>query len=122
MTFCLNFLLECCEFEAEDEHTIDNFLLAALDAYEREYATAPAQPIEQPHLQSAFTSPTPITNRHLQTFRCMLLCQKKILSKHKWKVSPKKLVKTPSIVSRMAQLPPTTHYWHYTTASRDDKH
>ena len=32
MTFCLNFLLECCEFEAEDEHTIDNFLLAALDA------------------------------------------------------------------------------------------
>ena len=63
MTFCLNFLLECCEFEAEDEHTIDNFLLAALDAYEREYATAPAQPIEQPHLQSAFTSPTPITNQ-----------------------------------------------------------
>ena len=47
-------LLECCEFHPEeDEHTIDSFLLSALDAYEHEYVSAPAQPIEQPHPLSA---------------------------------------------------------------------
>ena len=61
-------LLECCEFHPEeDEHTIDSFLLSALDAYEHEYVTAPAQPIEQSHPLSAVTSPTP--NSKPSTFR-----------------------------------------------------
>ena len=54
-----NSLLEYCEFYTEDECTVDSFLLAALDSYECQYATAPVQPIEQPHPQSTFTSPTP---------------------------------------------------------------
>lgn len=67
-----NSLLEYCEFYTEeDECTIDSFLLAALDSYERQYATAPAQPIEQPHPQSAFTSPTPNF-----TFRCSCVRQR----------------------------------------------
>ena len=80
-----NFLLEYCEFYNEEEEcTIDSFLLAALDSYECQYATAPAQPIEQPHPQSTFTSPTPNF-----TFRLSLLpCQTKMLWKHEWKVSP----------------------------------
>ena len=53
-----NSLLEYFYTE-EDEGTIDSFLLAALDSYKRQYATAPAKPIEKPHPQSTFTSPIP---------------------------------------------------------------
>ena len=52
-------LLEYCGCDTEeDERTIDSFLIAALESYEREYANDPAQPIQQPHPQSTLTSPT----------------------------------------------------------------
>ena len=102
-----NSLLEYCEFYTEeDECTVDSFLLAALDSYKRQYATAPAQPIEQPHPQSTFTRPTPNF-----TFRCSCVrqrCCESTSEKCPQENSRRhQVLRQP--VGRMAQLPSTAH-------------
>ena len=100
-------LLEYCGCDTEeDERTIDSFLIAALESYEREYANDPAQPIQQPHPQSTLTSPT--LNSTFRPFAAPVSDED--IVKARVESVPKKLVKTPSTVSTCGKNGATTAY------------